>query len=174
MRQSIYIRSPVAQDCKHFIKAMKRSICLHDPWVFPPIDDEQFNDYLQRINGSDCKGYLVMVDDHIAGVFNINGIMRGSFQSAYLGYFAVLDYAGRGLMSKGLKLVLNDVFTKLTLHRIEANIQPDNLRSINLVARNGFCKEGYSPRFLKINDQWKDHERWAITYEDWQEVQNGE
>ncbi len=58
-------------------------------------------------------------------------------------------------------------FEELGLHRLEANIQPDNLKSINLVKNNGFKKEGVSPRYLKINGEWRDHERWAITYEDW-------
>ena len=69
-------------------------------------------------------------------------------------------------MSAGLKLVLKKAFEELDLHRLEANIQPDNFRSINLVKNNGFKKEGFSPRYLKINGEWRDHERWAITHED--------
>ena len=70
-------------------------------------------------------------------------------------------------MSAGLKLLFSKAFEELKLHRIEANIQPENLGSIKLVEHHGFKKEGYSPRYLKINDTWCDHERWAITYEDW-------
>ena len=66
-----------------------------------------------------------------------------------------------------LKLVMNKAFTELGLHRLEANIQPDNNDSIILVKHNGFRKEGFSPRYLRINDKWSDHERWAITKEDW-------
>jgi RimJ/RimL family protein N-acetyltransferase len=69
-------------------------------------------------------------------------------------------------MSSGLKLVLNEFFNEMKLHRLEANIQPENIRSINLVKNNGFRKEGYSPCYLKINNEWRDHERWAITLED--------
>ena len=43
-----------------------------------------------------------------------------------------------------------------------ANIQPGNERSIRLVESLGFECEGYSPRFLRINGRWRDHERWAL------------
>jgi len=66
-------------------------------------------------------------------------------------------------MAKGLQLLLTKAFTELKLHRLEANIQPDNKRSIKLVSRAGFVKEGYSKNYLNIGGQgWKDHERWAI------------
>jgi [ribosomal protein S5]-alanine N-acetyltransferase len=83
------------------------------------------------------------------------------------GFYSVSDYAGQGYMNHALKLVLRNIFEEMKLHRIEANIQPKNIRSINLVKANGFFKEGFSPRYLNINGVWCDHERWALTYEDW-------
>jgi ribosomal-protein-alanine N-acetyltransferase len=50
---------------------------------------------------------------------------------------------------------------------VEANIQPQNRASIPLVKRAGFVREGYSRRYLKNGGQWRDHERWAILYDDW-------
>ena len=61
---------------------------------------------------------------------------------------------------------LNAFFNELGLHRIEANIQSENTRSINLVKNNGFRYEGYSPHYLKINEVWQGHEHWAMTNED--------
>ncbi len=70
-------------------------------------------------------------------------------------------------MSAGLKLVLKYSFEELKLHRIEANVQPENTQSINLVKKNKFRYEGFSPRYLKINNEWCGHEHWAITFEEY-------
>ena len=69
-------------------------------------------------------------------------------------------------MSEGLQLVISYAFEQLELHRLEANVQSNNLNSIYFVKRNKFRKEGYSPKYLKINDVWQDHERFALTSDD--------
>ena len=70
-------------------------------------------------------------------------------------------------MTEALALTLRIAFGRLRLHRVEANIQPGNRASIALVRRAGFRREGLSPRYLKIGGRWRDHERWALTVEDW-------
>jgi ribosomal-protein-alanine N-acetyltransferase len=65
-------------------------------------------------------------------------------------------------MLEGLGLVLRHAFGTLGLHRVEANVQPDNARSIALVEGLGFRREGYSPRYLKIGNRWRDHVRFAM------------
>jgi [ribosomal protein S5]-alanine N-acetyltransferase len=103
----------------------------------------------------------------IVGVANLSQIFYKAFQNAYLGYYVNIEFAGQGFMGEGIPLVINHAFYSLGLHRIEANIQPGNIASINLVNRLGFTKEGFSRRYLKINGEWRDHERWALTVEDW-------
>ena len=93
--------------------------------------------------------------------------MRGPFQCAYAGYYAHQAHAGNGYMREGLDLLLRHAFRTMGLHRLEANIQPENAPSIALVRGAGFRLEGFSPRYLKIGGRWRDHERWAITVEDW-------
>jgi ribosomal-protein-alanine N-acetyltransferase len=65
-----------------------------------------------------------------------------------------------------MQLALRFAFTELKLHRVEANIQPANKRSLNLAKAAGFRREGFSPRYLKIGGRWRDHERWAILAEE--------
>jgi ribosomal-protein-alanine N-acetyltransferase len=74
----------------------------------------------------------------------------------------------QGFMHHGMLLLIEEAFTTLKLHRLEANIQPENIASIKLVAKAGFIKEGYSKNYLRIGGkEWKDHERWALVNPEW-------
>ena len=95
------------------------------------------------------------------GVINLNNVVRGSFLNASLGYYVGAPYLGNGYMSQGLELLKRYAFNTMNLHRLEANIQPNNTRSIALVQRAGFTLEGLSEKFLFINGKWRDHERWS-------------
>lgn len=163
----VIIREPIIADKEEFISAMQRSQSLHHPWVKAPTTTQEFDEYFQRFQQSNQKSFLVCNETgSIVGVFNVSEIVRGLFQNAYLGFYAVADFVSKGYMSAGLKLVLAKVFNELKLHRIEANIQPDNLKSIQLIKKNGFRYEGFSPRYLRIDNEWRGHEHWAMTYED--------
>ncbi|WP_454780482.1 GNAT family N-acetyltransferase [Legionella sp. WA2022007384] len=164
----IYLRQLNQYDEANFLLTMQKSRNFHYPFVTAPQTREEFQAYIQKFEHEDRRCFLALNQhDHIIGVFNINEIIQGVFQSAYMGYFASVTYAGQGLMSQALKLVLKEIFLELKLHRIEANIQPTNTASIHLATQNGFLKEGFSPRYLKINGIWCDHFRFALTYEDW-------
>lgn len=115
-----------------FIKAMLNSQAFHYPWVKAPTTSQEFFDLFNRCQQPNQKCFLVCDQaGNIMGVFNISEIVRGLFQNAYLGFYAVADYAGKGYMNAGLKLVLAKVFKEMGLHRLEANIQPANTRSIS-------------------------------------------
>lgn len=164
---NVFIRAPKMEDKEVFISAMQHSQPLHHPWVKSPTTAKEFDEYFQHYQQANQKSFLVCnEEENIVGVFNVSEIVRGLFQNAYLGFYAVADFAGKGYMSAGLKLALAKIFNELKLHRIEANIQPDNVQSIQLIKKNGFRYEGFSPRYLKIDNEWRGHEHWAMTYED--------
>jgi ribosomal-protein-alanine N-acetyltransferase len=169
MKSRVRIRPPRARDETEFLEAVERSRAVHHPWVQPPADSRSFRAYVAAARHPSFIPYVLCLTDggDIAGVVNASEIVRGVFQSAYLGFYAFAPWAGRGLMSEGLSLVLRELFRKEGLHRVEANIQPGNLSSKALARRLGFRKEGLSPRYLKIGGRWRDHERWALLAEEW-------
>ena len=160
-----YLRSLSDRDRTAFPSLARASTKLHRNWVFAPRTPKEFDEYLSRMRKRNARALVVCGrdDDTIAGVYNLSQIVRGPLQSAYLGYWAFAPSAGRGFMGEGLRLVIRHAFGPMELHRLEANIQPGNARSIALVKRCGFRREGFSPRYLKIAGRWRDHERWAIT-----------
>jgi ribosomal-protein-alanine N-acetyltransferase len=166
--ERVGIRRPVEADGAEFVALMRASAALHHPWGEYPTTAEKFEEYLRKCGTSDHEGFLVCerASGAIAGVININSIVRGYFHSGFLGYYGTARFARRGYMTEGLRLVIRYAFDELKLHRLEANIQPGNVASIALARKCGFRKEGYSPRYLKILGEWRDHERWALLADD--------
>ena len=161
----VTVRRVTSRDQSEFLDLVAASAGLHHPWMSLPATPQQFQAHLMRYQRSGEESLLICVRDTgaIAGVANINSIIRGRFQNGSLAYAAFAPTAGQGYMSEGLALVLRHAFQDLRLHRLEANIQPGNHASLKLVQRLGFRREGYSPEMLFIDGAWRDHERWAIT-----------
>ncbi|MFC7546296.1 GNAT family N-acetyltransferase [Plantactinospora sp. GCM10030261] len=158
------IRRLDAADRAAFLTAARASTSLHHPWLLAPTTEAEFDATLAACDRRTKEGLLVCdrQTGDLAGWVNINNIIRGRFQCGSLGYGAFLPYAGKGYLRAGLALVIQFAFADLDLHRLEANIQPGNTASINLVRRLGFRHEGFSPDMLFIDGAWRDHERFAI------------
>jgi ribosomal-protein-alanine N-acetyltransferase len=168
-RPRVVLREPRARDAEAFLEAVRRSRSLHRPWVYPPRDRETFDAWRLRVRRASHAGFLLCRADDgaLAGVANLNEIVRGGLQSAYLGFYAFVPHAGAGYMAAGLQALLGRAFGEMGLHRVEANVQPRNARSLLLVERLGFRREGFSPRYLKIGGRWRDHVRLALLAEEW-------
>lgn len=165
---AVTLQPPQRSDRAAFLTAVWESRALHGEWVNPPDNRSSYAAYLARLRSGRNEAFLIKdeTDGGLVGVINVSEIVRGDFQSAYLGYYAFARKAGRGLMTAGLETLVRHAFRRMELHRLEANIQPRNVRSVELAKRCGFRFEGLSRHYLKINGIWQDHERWAITTED--------
>ena len=159
--EHVSIRHMEAVDESAFLRAVRSSRKLHRPWSYLPETSEDFRDMLVRPLG---ESYLICrnEDGALVGSASLGHIVFGNLRNAYLGYSAFVPHQHRGLMTEGLELVLRHAFGTLGLHRVEVNVQPDNVRSIALAERLGFRREGYSPRYLKIGGRWRDHVRFAM------------
>ncbi|MGW2889087.1 GNAT family N-acetyltransferase [Streptomyces griseoruber] len=171
------IRHFTYADGAEFTARVRESEDLHRPWLFPPATPEAYAAYAGRLIEDPTKaGFLVCEKEHekehegagagaVAGFININNIVHGAFQCGALGYGAFAHAAGRGLMREGLDLVVGYAFGPMRLHRLEINVQPGNAASIALARSCGFRLEGFSPKMINIDGEWRDHERWALTAE---------
>lgn len=106
-------------------------------------------------------------DGMLLGSAVFSTIVLGSFRSCMLGYNLDATVVRQGYMTEALRTALAHVFTKLGLHRVEANVMPRNTASLRLLRKLGFRLEGYSPRYLEIAGAWEDHLRLAILEEEY-------
>jgi len=103
--------------------------------------------------------------NRIIGSVALSNIIRGAFQSSFIGYRLDEKEINRGIMAEAITEMVEIAFEKLHLHRVEANIIPRNKASIRTVEKVGFKYEGISPKYLKINDVWEDHIHMVILNE---------
>lgn len=163
------LRRPRLDDRRRFLLAVRASRALHGVWVQPPATPAAYGEFLRRARARDRRTFLVARRDTgaFAGVVNVNNIVDGAFSNASLGYYGFAGAIGEGTMTAAVRLAVTWCFTERGLHRVEANIQPGNARSRALIERLGFRHEGFSPSLLLIAGVWCDHDRFAITAEEW-------
>src|SRR5262245_55511827 len=103
----VFLRAPTARDRDELLELTRASRRLHRPWLAAPATPEAFTTWLRRTRGARAAGFLVCLKDDgtIVGVFNLNEIVRGAFQSAYASYWGHAAHVGNGYMSEGLALL---------------------------------------------------------------------
>jgi ribosomal-protein-alanine N-acetyltransferase len=165
----VRLERPSLRREREYLAAVRRSRALHRGFVTCAAREHEYREYLRRARRRNQESYFVVSTalDELVGVVNLNDILGYSLQSARLGYYGFVPHAGKGWMRAGLELVLAEAFGALGLHRVEANVQPNNSRSIRLVRSLGFRREGIARGFLKIGGRWEDHERWSLLADEW-------
>ena len=166
----VLIRVPRLADEAEVLSLRHRSREWLEKWEPNPppgrdlFSTEGYSSWVEQASTDQRRRFLVCrtADGVAMGQVSLSEIIRGPVQQAFLGYWIAEECAGQGYMTEALVLALRVAFQGLKLHRVEANIQPDNLPSIALVRKIGFRKEGFSPKYLEIRGEWADHERWAI------------
>lgn len=138
---------------------------------------DRFRHELDRgLRGAGAGTHLRLVAlDHggrIVGLFSLNEIVRGVFESAYAGWQVRATDMGRGFGTEGVRALLDIAFAPepdgLGLHRVQANIMPSNAASLRIAEKVGFRKEGEALRYLRIAGAWEDHAMFALTSEEWE------
>ena len=93
----------------------------------------------------------------IIGSISLDNIIRGPFQSCFLGYKLDKDELNKGYMTEAVEKIVEIAFNNYGLHRIEANIMPRNTASIRVVEKLGFYNEGLAKKYILLNGKWEDH-----------------
>src|SRR6185437_4309984 len=122
----------------------------------------------EAAQGTDYNFFVFLADERremLVGGLTLSNIRRRAAQHVNLGYWMGHAYAGQGLMTEAVGLVLPFVFNTLGLHRIHAAFLPDNAASRRVLEKSGFREEGYAETYLQIDGRWADHVLFGLTRE---------
>lgn len=113
-----------------------------------------------------CLPFAVTYDGRLAGQVTVSGVTRGAFDSASVGYWVDERVSGRDIATTALALVVDHCFEAVGLHRVEADVRPENAPSLRVVQKLDFRAEGLHRRYLYIDGDWRDHRCFAVLRED--------
>ncbi|MGN8020002.1 GNAT family N-acetyltransferase [Phyllobacterium sp. 22229] len=174
--ERLYLRPPQISDYRAWanLRALSRDFLA--PWE--PLwadDDLERSAFRHRIRHYDDEAAAGTAhpfflfhnsDSRLLGGITLGNIRRGVGQNGMIGYWMGAPYAGQGYMSEALRLLISHAFTKVRLHRLEAACIPSNERSIRLLEKAGFQREGLLRSYLKINGMWQDHLLFSLIEDD--------
>jgi len=129
-----------------------------------------FRSMVRRYNAQARQGeglpWVLTLQGALAGQVNVSGIVRGSAQTAHVGYWIAREHAGQGYVPTAVAMAIDYCFSRLGLHRVEINIRPENEASLRVVHKLGLRPEGRRERYLHIDGAWRDHLSFAVTAEE--------
>lgn len=134
----------------------------HSPGAFPGM----LRHHRREARAGRMLPLAVVVDGRLSGQVTVSSIVRGAYDGGSVGYWVDRRVAGRGVTPTALALVLDHCFGAVGLHRVEADVRPENAASLRVVEKLGFRREGLHERYLYIDDDWRDHVSFALLRED--------
>jgi RimJ/RimL family protein N-acetyltransferase len=87
-------------------------------------------------------------------------------REGWLGYTLRRESWGRGYGTEVAKRLVMFGFEELSLHRISATCDPQNLRSRRVLEKIGMLQEGHSREDKWLRGRWRDSLRYAVLEQD--------
>jgi ribosomal-protein-alanine N-acetyltransferase len=172
----LQLRAPVMADFPQWADLREHSRGYLTPWEpIWPSDDLTRAGFRRRLrryaeDAAADRAYPFLVfresDDALVGGVTLANVRRGIVQAGTVGYWVGQPYAGQGVMTAALRVLLPTLFGELNLHRIEAACIPTNTPSVRVLEKCGFTREGLARRYLCINGVWQDHFLYGMLHED--------
>lgn len=167
----VKLRLPRKGDYRQWAELRRESRAFLTPWeprwTGDELEQSAWRERLRRYRNEFNSGAGVPLlifngeSGALVGGITLSNIRYGVAQTASIGYWVGEKYSGKGLMAEALQLVVDYAFATLRLHRLEAACIPDNNRSVRVLEKAGFTREGLLHSYLKINGIWQDHYLYA-------------
>lgn len=168
----IKLRTPISADYQQWAELRRQSRAFLEPWeprwTEDELDRSGWRQRLGRYREDLAQGTAVAFfifdrkTSQLLGGITLGNIRHGVAQTGHIGYWMGERFAGQGYMLEAVRLVATYAFAKLHLHRIEAACIPGNERSVRVLEKAGFQREGLLRAYLRIDGAWQDHYLYAL------------
>ncbi|HUX50642.1 MAG TPA: GNAT family protein [Spirochaetia bacterium] len=172
----IFLRFFAAEDAEQLLALHMRNRDFFRQFIstrsdnFYTLESQQdivVRDERARLAGTDYSfGIFLAEGGELVGNVALTGIIRGALRSCFIGYFLDREENGKGYATEAVGLAVDYAFDTLKLHRIEAGVMPHNIRSMRVLEKCGFRKEGIARKSVEIDGVWQDHQMLAILSDD--------
>ncbi|HEY0782020.1 MAG TPA: GNAT family N-acetyltransferase, partial [Thermoanaerobaculia bacterium] len=105
--------------------------------------------------------WIVLVDGQAAGWITLV-VSNWEHGLSEVGYALSSPYQGRGLMTRALGLLLEELFVKTPIERVEARCATENNGSQRVLEKNGFAREGLLRAYFKLRGRRIDNYLYAV------------
>lgn len=174
--ERVNLRVPEPGDYREWAALRAESRSFLEPWEPRWAPDElrrsawrhRISRYREDYANGTAVAFFIFENDtnRLVGGITLGNIRHGVAQSGQIGYWIGERYAGQGLMVDAVLQVTRFGFDTLRLHRIEAACIPDNKRSMRVLEKAGFQREGLLRSYLRINGNWQDHYLYGLIADD--------
>jgi [ribosomal protein S5]-alanine N-acetyltransferase len=142
-----YWDAPPSRDVAETEQRIQRSLAFHATWQ---------------------ATWAVLTKDQGSFVGTVNYHARQSWNRRLaVGWILVPEFWGRGYMQEAMQVLIAHCFGPLGTHRMEAEIEPENLRSAQLATRFGFQREGLLRDRAFVSGQPRSVWMYALFRPDW-------
>ena len=165
--ERVFLRAPRHSDYLEWAALRQASRAFLEPWEPRWASDElersgwrqRMRRYREDFAAGNAIAYMIFetAGGRLVGGITLGNIRYGVSQSAQIGYWTGERHAGRGYMQDAVRALVAHAFGAMRLHRIEAACIPGNARSIRVLEKAGFTREGLLRSYLRINGVWQDH-----------------
>ncbi len=88
------------------------------------------------------------------------------FRLGEIYYKLIPNHWGKGFATEVVRTLIKSGFENLNLHKIEAGVAIENIRSIKVLEKSGMIREGLRRKTLPIRGNWVDNYLYAIVEDD--------
>jgi ribosomal-protein-alanine N-acetyltransferase len=124
---------------------------------------------IEGMDGPTRKSYawkiLLKKSDVFIGMAGIT-LSNDKFRLGEIYYKLMPEYWGNGYATEVCKALINSGFKSFYLHKVEAGVAVENIRSIRVLEKSGMIREGLRRKILPIRGQWIDNFHYAIVEDD--------